>query len=537
MATIKRGARGLPRERGRRGYRAGSRRRRAVLMLIAAGAVGIVTTAGVPAAFAGAGGTSVNVSQAEIGVGLGTPRSLPSGYYGVNYDYGGEIASSDDTGFAAQIAALSPGVVRWPAGTGANYFVWNAANRRGAPTTHTTQPGCQASANISGFYFTLSDLVAEYRATRVPPVFDLDVTKCAATSSQTSFDNQLSFLKQASAAGVPVDYIELGNEFYLCDADYVTDFPTAAAYADTASQWIKSLHESANFPDAKVAVVASNESGPATGSACHTRTYTWNDQLVKELLKDAGGNKSLLPSAYTVHSHPRFATPLTLSNLPQFFDLAHTSVNGVSAAVANSLAASLSGVQSPQEWLTEIGFSLNSDGNEKTFADALANSVQALLLATAMPDTTQAEFWSSFGPEVPYAYLAEPSSPNQQTTVTLTPDGRVMTWVDQAAQGATAMTPITFSGGPVLSGTSDSALVGASFTKGTPATQILVNLSGQTQTVKVGTVVPAGRPYQQMSATDPTGPIKLSSPPKTTNGTTSAATGLKLASYSITIIN
>jgi hypothetical protein len=502
-------------------------------MLIAAGGAGIVTTAGVPAAVARAGGTSVNVSQAGIGVGLGTPRSLPSGYYGVNYDYGGKIASSDDTGFAAQLAALHPGVVRWPAGTQANYFVWDAAKSRGAPikVTDTTPAGCSASARISGFYFTLPDLVAEYKATRVPPVFDLDVTKCA------SFGNQLTFLKNASAAGVPVDYIELGNEFYLCDANYKTDFPTAAAYADTASQWIKSLHESANFPNAQIAVVASNASGPATSNACRTRTDTWNDQLVKELLKNAGGNKSLLPNAYTVHSHPRFATPLTLSNLPQFFDLAYTSVNGVSTAVANSLAASLSGVQTPREWLTEIGFSLNAGGNQKTFADVLANSVQALLLATAMPDTTQAEFWSSFGAEVPYAYLATPSSPNQQTTVTLTPDGRVMTWVDQAAQGATAMTPITFSGGPVLSGTSNPALVGASFTKGTSPAQILVNLGGQARTVPVGTVVPAGRPYQQLSTSDPTGPININSAPKPSHGTTSAATGLRLAPYSITIIN
>lgn len=536
METIKRGGRGLPAERGRRGYRAGSGRRRAAAMLIAAGTAGLVTAAGAPAAFAGAGGTSVNASQAEIGVGLGTPRSLPSGYYGVNYDYGGKIAKSDDTGFAAQLAALHPGVVRWPAGTQANYFVWNAAKKSGAPTIDKAKRGCSASHNISGFSFTLSDLVAEYKATRVPPVFDLDVTNCAATPGQTSFDNQLSFLKQASEAGVPINYIELGNEFYLCDANYRTDFPTAAAYADTASQWIKSLHESANFPGAQVAVVASNQSGPATSNACETRTDTWNDQLVKELLKNAGGNKSLLPNAYTVHSHPRFATPLTLKNLPQFFDQTYSSVNGVSMDVANSLAASLRGVQTPREWLTEIGFSLNADGNQKTFADVLANGVQSLLLATVMPHTTQAEFWAAFGPQVPYAYLANPSSPNQQTTVALTPDGRVMTWVDQAARGATAMTPITFSGAPVLSGTSDPALVGASFTKGTSPAQILVNLSGQTQTVRVGTVVPAGRPYQQLSTTNPTAPININSAPKPTHGTTSAATGLRLAPYSITII-
>jgi hypothetical protein len=507
------------------------------MVLIAASTVGTVMAAGVPAAFAGDGGRSVNASEAEIGVGLGTPRSLPSGYYGVNYDYGGEVASSDDTSFAAQIAALSPGAVRWPAGTEANYFVWNAAKQRGAPTTDIGRSGCQASANISGFYFTLSDLVAEYQATKVPPVFDLDVTNCAATSRKTSFDNQLSFLKQASAAGVPVDYIELGNEFYLCDANYKTDFPTAAAYADTASQWIQSLHESANFPNAQIAVVASNKSGPRTSNACQTRTDTWNEQMVKELLKNAAGDKRLLPDAYTVHSHPQFDTALTRSNLPKFFDLAYTSVNEVSRAVANSLAAPLSGVQTPQEWLTEIGFSLNAKGDEKTFADALANSVQALLLAPAMPDTTQAEFWSAFGPEVPYAYLADPSSPNQQTAVTLTPDGQVMTWVDQAAQGATAMTPITFSGGPVLSKTKDSALVGASFTKRSSPTQILVNLSGHKQTVQVGTVVPAGRPYQQMSTTDPTVPININSAPKPTKGTTLTATGLMLAPYSITIIN
>jgi hypothetical protein len=536
MATIERGAQDPERERARRGHRPGFGGRRTALTLIATGTAGILVAAGVLAASADAGGRPATAPAAEVGGGLGTARSLPSGYYGVNYDYGGQIAGSDDTGFATQLAALSPGVVRWPAGTGANYFVWDAADQRGAPTTDTAEPGCQASANISGFYFTLADLVAGYQATKVPPVFDLDVTDCAASSTQTAFENQLSFLQQASAAGVPIDYLELGNELYLCDSDYETDFPTAAAYADTAYQWTQWLHEPANFPDAQVAAVASNESGPATGDACHTRTYTWNDQLVTELLKDAGGNDGLLPNAYTVHSHPKFDTPLTASNLPQFFELAYTSVNGVSTAVANSLATSLDGAQTPQEWLTEIGFSLNAGGNEKTFADALANSTQALLLATAMPDTTQTDFWSSFGPENPYAYLADPSSPTEQTTATLTPDGQVMTWIDQAAQSATAITPITFSGGPMLSGTSDSALVGASFTKGTSATQILVNLSGQTQIVQVGTAVPDGQPYQQMSTADATVKIDSAADATQQDGTTSAAAGLSLAPYSVTIV-
>lgn len=455
---------------------------------------------------------------------------MPSGYYGVNYDYGGEIGSNDDTGFATQLKALAPGVVRWPAGTGANYFVWDAANRRGNPTNDTAAPGCQAAADISGFSFTLSDLVAEYQATKAPPVFDLDVTGCASTPGQTAFDNQLTFLKQASAAGVPIDYLELGNEFYLCDSDYVTDFPSATAYADTAVQWIQSLHQTANFPSAQIAVVASNVSGPATGVPCHDRMFTWNKEMVQELV-----SKAVLPDAFTVHSHPKFGPVLTTSNLPQFFGVAYTSVANVSTAVAMSVTASLK--QAPQEWLTEIGFSLNDNGAERTFADALANSAQALLLAGAMPGSTQTGFWSSFGSENPYAYVAKPTSPNQQTTVTLTPDGQVMAWVDQAAQGTTAMTPMTFAGGPVLTGTSDPALIGASFTKGTSATQILVNLSAQSQTLQVGGVIPAGRPYHQMSTADPTVQINAAAGTTRTGGTTSAAAGLSLAPYSITIVD
>ncbi|HEY3871209.1 MAG TPA: hypothetical protein VGM10_22810 [Actinocrinis sp.] len=201
---------------------------------------------------------------------------------------------------------------------------------------------------------------------------------------------------------------------------------------------------------------------------------------------------------------------------------------GVGLGTARSLPSGYYGVN--------YDFSLNAGGNEKTFADALATSTQALLLATAMPDTTQTDFWSSFGPENPYAYLADPSSPTEQTTATLTPDGQVMTWIDQAAQSATAITPITFSGGPMLSGTSDSALVGASFTKGTSATQILVNLSGQTQIVQVGTAVPDGQPYQQMSTADATVKIDSAADATQQDGTTSAAAGLSLAPYSVTIV-
>ena len=51
--------------------------------------------------------------------------------------------------------------------------------------------------------------------------------------------------------GLPVQFVELGNEFYLRNPkDYVTKFPTGADYGKMATSWIRAIRD--KFPNVKI---------------------------------------------------------------------------------------------------------------------------------------------------------------------------------------------------------------------------------------------------------------------------------------------
>jgi hypothetical protein len=57
--------------------------------------------------------------------------------------------------------------------------------------------------------------------TGATPMFDLNVMTAP-------LSDQIAMLRSAQQVDkLPVKYVELGNEFYLCDTDYVQAFPTA----------------------------------------------------------------------------------------------------------------------------------------------------------------------------------------------------------------------------------------------------------------------------------------------------------------------
>ena len=51
-------------------------------------------------------------------------------------------------------------------------------------------------------------------------MFDLNLMTPVDTTNATRLAEQVALLKQAQGMGLPVRYVELGNEFYLSTADY-----------------------------------------------------------------------------------------------------------------------------------------------------------------------------------------------------------------------------------------------------------------------------------------------------------------------------
>lgn len=145
-----------------------------------------------------------------------------------------EVFSHADTG--PLLVALAPSTIRWPGGTEADFYDWH--------TGATTRKAGRVP-------FTLSDLAAAYRATGAVPIFDLNVLTPA---NRTDPTDQIAMLKQAEKLGLPIDYVEVGNELYAGQPGFKEAYPDGTVYARTVSIYVKALHEA--FPGVKVAADA-----------------------------------------------------------------------------------------------------------------------------------------------------------------------------------------------------------------------------------------------------------------------------------------
>ena len=417
---------------------------------------------------------------------LGPSRRLPSNYFGLNWDYpGAALFSSNLPGEYSNLQALHPGTLRWPGGTGANYFQW----QQGYPTD---------GGELNGFPFTLQDLEAAYQATHAAPVFDLNLMT-------STLQSQEQMLTQAQALGLPIRYLELGNEFYLSQSDYVNAFPTAADYGRTVAQWVTALHK--DFPGAAVAAVGADDVG------ARSRSQTWNQEMLVAAQLSGGR-----PDAITLHIKPESTTAVTAAGLNAYF-------SGPSATVqrTNSVVAALTNPE--PTWLTEYNLRPDSASNpgQQVYAHALFVA-ELELLVQGINGSALVDYWTSFqdslnGAYVPLAAVGPP---------TLTPAGLALAWIGSAAAGTVASRPIAFDGGPTLGTGGSPALVGYRFSNDR---DVIVNLSPDTVTVPAGTAIPFGDAYQQVTG-NPVQSVSYASQLSLSNGTVGDT--LTLPPYSLT---
>ena len=466
--------------------------------------LGVAIAAGAAVGASGAAGATGSSAvdpvgnRAAVTATLGAWRMLPPGYFGINYDYGGATVYQADGNVPSQMAALDPGTLRWPAGTGANYFQW----QKGYPVNPGTVGGGKCAApkesEVDGFRFTLADLAAAYRRSGATPIFDLNVMTATLAS-------QIAMLRTAQRQyRLPVRYVELGNEFYLCNTDYVKAFPTAKDYGARVAADVKALHQA--FPGVHVAAV-----GAVPGSSA--RTQPWNAGV----LSVARGSDK--PDAITLHTHPQFNHSLTAGGLPALFAEPYTS--------AASVAAATSQFRGTPAWITEYGLSLHytkGTAPQLTYANALFEGEAALLLAQKVSTATLIDYWSSFGPALNYAYDKNG----------LTPVGLAMQWLSAAAHGANAEAAVTFAGGPVLGPGGNPALVGEVFRAVGRRAGLLVNLDGETVTIAVTAIFPPGAKYRQVTGT-PTHQYATAAGLSSTTGVTGRT--LTLPPYSVTLVS
>jgi hypothetical protein len=162
-------------------------------------------------------------------------------------------------------ASLGPGALRVFGGATANYWNWRTGtffDKAGVPAGLR-----DASHEMTPIYLSdWADLVSE---TNSEPVFDLNVVT-------SSLSDQLAMLRAARDLGMPIRWIELGNEIYLDTRVFVRRFRTPQAYGRTATRWIRAIKR--NFPYAQVAAV-----GQASPGSSHKRQRGWNRKMLNTL--------------------------------------------------------------------------------------------------------------------------------------------------------------------------------------------------------------------------------------------------------------
>jgi hypothetical protein len=416
-----------------------------------------------------------------------TTATATSPLYGVNYSYTG-AAEFSDANVDPLLSELDPGTLRYPGGTPADYFNWST----GIPTD-----------GKNTYAFTLTQLEKAYQATGAPPIFDLNVL---APADRLNPAKMVKALKTAQADGLPVRYVEIGNELY--SNAFPKAFPSGTVYGKTVKAYVPVLHR--DFPCVQVAADA--VLNPAT-----PRQQQWNSQL----LATATGADA--PDALILHDYPGLIyDPFTQADVPPLFANAYTAISELNATVAS--------LDKKPVWLTEYNFRGPNQKNKTnqartSYARELYLAAFALMLPR-IPHLSLADYFSALGTS-DYGAWINPAQP------TLTPSGQAAAMIDAAASGASSSAQITVPGAPTLPGGS-AAVTGQAFTApGRATTALLVNLTSSAQNVPTGADVPDGARYQQVAGTPTAQPSKAY---PLTSGTVSG-TDLTLPAYSITLVN
>jgi hypothetical protein len=172
--------------------------------------------------------------------------------------------SWNDPNAVKAAAQLKPGTLRYPGGTVANYWDW----RSGWFLPNAPAGFLHAPRTV----YRLEELQTAVKATGAKPIYVLNMLT-------SDLNSQLEMLRTAKGMGLPVELVELGNEFYLSQPDdYVTKFPTGRDYGLTATSWINAIRTI--FPEVKIAAVGG---APVSNSDSNSRKASWNQGLLQSL--------------------------------------------------------------------------------------------------------------------------------------------------------------------------------------------------------------------------------------------------------------
>ena len=465
-------------------------------------------------------------------VSVGEARALKPDHFGFNNDQTIRGVERDDEAYNEAMKSLSPGTLRFPGGTSANYWDWERADFVcGKGETYQivdkesrpcVLPNGYQSLNPPAH--TLEALKTELGRTGADAVFVLNMLTRRAGQTESNLSSALRMLKEAERLGIEVKYIELGNEFYLtkgnrdASSDYEVAFPDVEAYIQEARTWLAALRE--DFPEAKIAAVGADKRPNQ-----EERRNTWNRAAAEALAGQV--------DALTIHTYSGGRGDLSsLLASPQ------RRTDNLKKNEFNELPEDL------PLWITEYNLFDRETSSHGTWSHGLFAATQTLsLLQENRVELSHfhsgignAVFGSTFLNDAGFDYgnTSFPAPENPPTTVPygLTASGQTLQLVGGAMRGATSAKPLAFDEQAPTIKEGQPGLVGWLF-EGAGQEVVLLNLSGAEQTLNLKDV--ARGSFVQRSADLDLRVTGAAKQVKEVTGDMSAT--LKLSAYSITRVS
>lgn len=385
----------------------------------------------------------------------------------------------DKKEFIDKIVELNPGNFRYPGGTVGNFWDWR--------TGYFNQIGQDANvispSSQGPLPYKLEDVKAVYDKTGTEPIYMLNVLT-------STLEEQLAMLRHARDIGLPVNLIEMGNEYYLDDHptnyNYLNVFPEITDYTDTCRVWTQAIRK--EFPNAKISMV-----GVCTPSSWkRPRANAWNSTIMNNM-------DGIECDSFTIHAYPKSnntgQTPL---------EMLGTSLEGIKRS--KILDPSIDDKYTI--WVTEY----NYESGSNPYPGQWVHGLSAALMSAELIYTPRVEHICFFnltaGKPASAIYdtaidlLDENGAKVKASKYSLSASGEALKLVSKAQRKAANVTGIEFSNNPTFISVkkeSHNTLYGYLF-RGEHDKVLLINIGDTAQTIDLSGIGITLSHYEQVSA-------------------------------------
>lgn len=448
--------------------------------------------------------------QIPVGLDSTTQRSFPQHFYGANGQDRNSVpwCQTGNSTFATALQGLQYSLLRFPAGTGSDYWDWADGDY-----VDNYQLPSGVSSPPSPYPSPLSELKSELSScgqATVPQmvgVFPLNVLEdplckppagsqfCSCGTSSPNESYQLQLLTTLQADKINVPHVELGNEIYGGGTGdpFVQVYPTAQDYATPMNRWITDIK--LNDPSVTISlpmVICDSL------VSCDTRKGTWN-QNVMGIIKgeDAVTLHNYSPSGLTTGPTIDNTSAETMLNQP--FLYWDQIVSTVFPQLVDSVGSK------PNVWFTEYNFRDDNIQAAGTWAHGLYLATYSLLYAAnprvrmALHHAVQggAEFADIFDSTTGFSQYPVVAPLVSTKLYGYSASGLTSREVDQAGLGQNQAEALTFNGGPTFPD-GHPKLIGELYSGAANTQIIILNLDNVAHLVDLSALTISSGSYRQI---------------------------------------